>query len=222
LGRLGVTSFGLKVNACYNWWGTSLEPEISQKVNGDVRIYPWLLGPPDNVGAQLATILGDFNNDQVVDIKDFSYFVRHYGGAGLSCDLRCDLNFDSIVDFSDFSIFAANFGARERAKMAAILGLQGFKLQDQPVVLLPNQPNPFNQETVISYCLQSAAEVQLIIYNSLGQEVCVLADEPQGFGRHQVLWDGQDNEGRPVASGVYFCRLKAGKTGSVRRMALIR
>ncbi|MFZ5519527.1 MAG: S8 family serine peptidase [Candidatus Zhuqueibacterota bacterium] len=76
--------------------------------------------------------------------------------------------------------------------------------------LLQNYPNPFNPETKISYGLPQAAFVTVQIYDISGRLVRTLADENQGAGYHQVTWNGQDNFGRLVSSGVYFCKMKSG------------
>jgi hypothetical protein len=64
--------------------------------------------------------------------------------------------------------------------------------------------------------------VSLKIYNILGQSVRTLVDQRQTGGKHEILWDGKDNSGKDVASGVYFYRLKAGESIETRRMVLIR
>jgi hypothetical protein len=78
--------------------------------------------------------------------------------------------------------------------------------------LEPNYPNPFNATTAIVYSLPNIgaqpAPVRLAIYNILGQEIKSLTDERQQPGRHIVYWDGTDQYGQPVASGVYFYRLE--------------
>jgi len=85
-----------------------------------------------------------------------------------------------------------------------------------------NRPNPFNPTTVIEYVLPESAPVKLEVYNLLGQVVRTLVDEEQMAGRYSVVWDGRDDLGREVASGIYFYRLSAGKFHAVRRMALVR
>ena len=78
--------------------------------------------------------------------------------------------------------------------------------------LSQNYPNPFNSTTAISYQLSATSgqqsAVSLKIYNILGQEVKTLVDEEQLPGYYQVLWDGRDNSGKGVSSGVYFYRLE--------------
>ena len=73
-----------------------------------------------------------------------------------------------------------------------------------------NFPNPFNSETIIRYKINQAAEnleVKLLIYNSLGELVRTLVDERQSNGNYSVVWDGQDNSGNMVSSGIYIGRL---------------
>jgi hypothetical protein len=75
--------------------------------------------------------------------------------------------------------------------------------------LMQNYPNPFNPTTTLSYALPKAAHVSLTIYNILGQQVVTLKDEIQGVGYHEVVWNGKNEFGAQVASGVYFYRLEA-------------
>ena len=89
-------------------------------------------------------------------------------------------------------------------------------------VLGQNRPNPFNPTTVIEYTLPEAASVKLEVYNMLGQVVRTLVDGEQQAGRYSVAWDGRDDLGREVATGIYFYRLSAGKFHAVRRMVLVR
>ncbi len=81
--------------------------------------------------------------------------------------------------------------------------------------LLPNYPNPFNPTTQINYALPRATNVKLFIYNVIGQRVRTLVDaEKQTAGLHSVQWDGTDEFGKAVSSGVYFYRIEAGETSS--------
>jgi hypothetical protein len=85
-----------------------------------------------------------------------------------------------------------------------------------------NYPNPSNPVTTISYRLEREVPVDLAIYNALGQKVRDLVRGSRQQGLNYVVWDGTDNSGRPVASGVYFCRLKAGACAATRRLLLVR
>jgi flagellar hook assembly protein FlgD len=74
-----------------------------------------------------------------------------------------------------------------------------------------NYPNPFNPVTSIQYSVisdQSPHHVTLKIYNLLGQEVQTLVDEVQETGYYTVTWDGRDQAGNEVSSGVYFYRIR--------------
>jgi len=88
--------------------------------------------------------------------------------------------------------------------------------------LSQNTPNPFNPETVIQYQLPRQAEVRLEIYNLLGELVKTLVDEKQSAGYYSVSWNGKDEFGRDVASGLYFCNLKTNDFVQMRKMVLVR
>jgi hypothetical protein len=94
--------------------------------------------------------------------------------------------------------------------------------------LSQNYPNPFNPTTVIVYYLPDIgyqpAEVELAIYNLLGKVVRTLVKERQYPGEHRIIWDGKDDQGNDVASGIYFYRLKVSGVEFIKakKMVLIR
>ena len=75
-----------------------------------------------------------------------------------------------------------------------------------------NYPNPFNPQTSISYAIAQNASVKLTIYNILGQKISTLVDEQKVSGVYSVSWNGKNDAGAQVASGLYFYRLEAKHT----------
>jgi hypothetical protein len=88
--------------------------------------------------------------------------------------------------------------------------------------LLQNSPNPFNPVTNIHFDLAEPRPVRLVIYAMSGRKVIDLVGESYPAGRHVVTWDGRDEAGRAVSSGVYFYRLSAGPYTETKRMVLIK
>ncbi|MGD9900724.1 MAG: alpha-amylase family glycosyl hydrolase, partial [Calditrichaceae bacterium] len=87
--------------------------------------------------------------------------------------------------------------------------------------LKQNYPNPFNPATTIEYHIESAAGVEIVIYDILGRRVKTLVNEKKNAGVYKVDWNGLDQVGNKVASGVYFYRLNAGEQSFVRKMIMI-
>ena len=85
-----------------------------------------------------------------------------------------------------------------------------------------NYPNPFNPTTVVAFSLPEAQSVKLDIFNVNGQLVNTLFDDRLEAGHHQVEWDSRNKSGNPVASGIYFYRVKAGDYTNTKKMVLIR
>ena len=84
-----------------------------------------------------------------------------------------------------------------------------------------NHPNPFNGSTQISYELSAPSQVHLTIYNIVGQVVATLVNEYQQAGIYQVTWDGRNDRGNRVVSGVYLYRLQAEGLDAVERTTLL-
>jgi len=134
---------------------------------------------------------------------------------------------DSVIDRSwfDFTKTGVTFG---EAMLVDNWNLLGWG-DERPTLDLPasfalreNIPNPFNLTTKIGYALPGGCEVELAIYNLLGQEVRILVDEYQQAGYKSILWDGRDEGGNPVSSGVYFYRLSAGEFSKIHKMTLLK
>jgi hypothetical protein len=85
-----------------------------------------------------------------------------------------------------------------------------------------NYPNPFNPVTRISYYIPKTSDVDLSIYNMLGQRIRTLVHQVQNAGSYTVRWDGKNNFGTQAASGVYLYNLTAGKFKESRKMILLR
>jgi len=88
--------------------------------------------------------------------------------------------------------------------------------------LSQNFPNPFNPETIIKFTLPQASDISLTVYNLLGQKVTGLADGFFTAGQHSVRWDGTDNNGTRVASGIYFYRLTGDNFVQTHKMILMK
>jgi flagellar hook assembly protein FlgD len=75
--------------------------------------------------------------------------------------------------------------------------------------LKQNYPNPFNPTTSIEFSLPVAADVELVVFNILGQQVASLINGQRAAGNHSVLWNANDSKGMKLSSGIYFYMLKA-------------
>lgn len=83
-------------------------------------------------------------------------------------------------------------------------------------------PNPFNPETTIKFSIGNGERVRLAVYDLLGRRIATLVDGALAAGRHDVRWNGVDDDGRQVASGVYLIRLQSGAHHSARKVVLMR
>jgi len=85
-----------------------------------------------------------------------------------------------------------------------------------------NSPNPFNPSTNIQYEVSRSVEVKLEIFDMMGRHVRALVQERQPAGHYAITWDGRNEHGEQVGSGIYLYQLNAGDFVQARRMALVR
>ena len=92
----------------------------------------------------------------------------------------------------------------------------------QPNRLKGNYPNPFNPSTTIEYSIQNPGNMELSIYNLRGQKVKSLVNEYKGSGLHKVVWNGTDDQGREVGSGIYLVRMQSSGFSTSKKITLIK
>lgn len=163
----------------------------------------------DTLGPQIynsaeSGLIGYWRFDQLEDLgigADGNDDVRDYSVNGNHGDLVGDARLsDFTTDVEDSQI----------------------RTLPQTMVLHQNYPNPFNPETQIQFDLPRAAHVRLDIFNLLGQNVATLLDGAQSGGSHTIRWNGRDDNGRGLASGVYVYRLQAGEFVQTRTMLMMK
>jgi hypothetical protein len=119
----------------------------------------------------------------------------------------------STLSDSFFTIKAETSGVREERKPENL---------PEKFVLHQNYPNPFNPSTKIEFSLSERARVRLEIYDITGRRVKKLLDQALSSGHWSIVWDGEDDKGTKVASGVYFYRLIASQFTQTRKMVIIK
>jgi hypothetical protein len=139
--------------------------------------------------------------------------------------------------YSYFEVWDAGFGVPNgydyaRRMVGDVLSnLCGFDPNGTPVgvetvpasfALKGNFPNPFNPTTTIKFALAASEYVHLNVYDLGGRLVKTLVDEPMTAANHEVIWDGKDNSGARVASGVYFYKLVAGEFNATDKMVMLK
>ena len=105
---------------------------------------------------------------------------------------------------------------------AAFVENETEKATPDRLTLRPSYPNPFRSQTTLEYALPTSADVRIAIYDVLGRRVRVLAEGDHTAGRHDVTWDGRNNAGQPVASGLYLIRLESDGQTRLQKATLLR
>jgi len=173
-------------------------------------------------------ILGEseFAQPRVLSQDNGVVTIAAFGEGASEGDLDLSLVFRSLreieatfIEVTDGQLRDGNFG------LNAIRTPVSVRIETRPEVyaLRDNYPNPFNPETTIKYELPAAGDVRLEVYNMLGQVVTTLVDKQQAAGRYVFLWQGTNDNGNSVGSGIYFYRIQVGSEfQSVRKMLLLK
>ncbi|RMF07586.1 MAG: T9SS C-terminal target domain-containing protein [Candidatus Neomarinimicrobiota bacterium] len=176
------------------------------------------------------------HNVTVSSVNQYDWSVDD--GSGITCLIDDDManaeadaflgalqvgsTLETVSGIFNFSFGTYKIQVRDMADLGQLGVNDDYVPAPLTYALHPNYPNPFNPETRIRFDLGGNEQVKLIIYNVLGYQVRTLINDQYGPGMHVVNWDGRDNEGNPVSSGVYIYRLKAGSFMAERKMLLIR
>ncbi len=156
-------------------------------------------------------------NDQEPDILAVDYGFRN----------PCDVidNVGVMIDYGATYSGTGDWGIISVTNFEISAGVSDVKdIVSSPIKyeLYNNYPNPFNPTTQITYSLAKAGNVNLTIFNAMGQKVVTLIDQSMPAGQHNVTWDGKNYNGQSVAGGVYFCQIKSKNFIQNRKMLLLK
>lgn len=168
---------------------------------------------------------GDVVFDVVNNTKLFEVSDLPQGTEGITIKALADIDGDKelelivSIDTRDGEITRIY---STRTPVATLIGGSGNSDTPSAYLLRQNYPNPFNPTTTIEYDIQKNEHATLRIYDSLGQVTKMLVNGPKQVGSYSVVWDGTDEGGKHVASGVYFYQLQVGDFVSNKRMLLLK
>ncbi len=180
-----------------------------------------------------------YPNWQTIDISAYGlHFDSDFYVGFSSTTLDSFILLDAARDSNQYNVYVDTLGYEiwhldsllsDPLIRAIIKYDQSTDVAEDEEILLPasfvlhqNYPNPFNPSTRIDYYLSQPTEVKITIYNLLGQKVKTLIGQYQTEGSKTVFWDGKDDAGIDVASGVYFYKVVAGAHKTVKKMILLK
>jgi len=121
---------------------------------------------------------------------------------------------------SDFEF--ADIMVDEKSAVITAVAINDQKELPTEWALTQNYPNPFNPETIISYHVPQPSHVIIEVFNLLGQRLQKLVDDKKEVGIYQVTWDGRDESGNSVGSGIYIYKMQTDGFVAIKKMALVR
>lgn len=177
---------------------TSMEAYFTDRKQGSWQV-PYLL-------------VGYLEDPDSLEVDDFCFVLDSQGkghGAFVALHLR-QLNYDD--DSLEIYYLSSSNSAVDTEDDHKVFRFNLFQ----------NYPNPFNSSTIITYEIMKTGDVTLKIYNILGKEVRSLVNTLQKPGNYRAIWDGRNNQGKEVGSGIYFYQLRAGDYKETRKLVLIK
>ena len=191
-------------------------PNYGQPINTSTAILSWIIPAKsssalkydiqyaDNPEMKNSTTIHDVNQNyvKVDNLKKGTYYWRAMSKTGTGS--------------------SSNYSAVGTFKTGTVTDVQAPDAVPTSFELSQNYPNPFNPSTIINYALPKNSFVTLKIYNVLGEEVKTLVSQEMNAGNYAIEWDGANNNGSKVASGVYIYRITAGNFVSVKKMLLMK
>ena len=177
-----------------------------------------ILNVPQKMGAFYVVFAGNVTPTNLTNME----MATNFDGVNTRCLLYPNFNHVATLETAKGEIVACN---------APIVSIEMATALGSPVIatriptsysLAQNYPNPFNPETRIEFELPLNSHVSLVVYDLLGRQVRSLSEGDLTAGSHSIVWDGRDDSGSQVASGVYLYRLTAGSTQLTRKMLLLK
>ncbi len=211
---------------------------LAQALAADTRpvaVAPGILVPVDGASVSFTVSASDINSDPIqtftADLSLLPVGNDAVFTAGDLNTLTATGTFSWTPAAADAGDYFVTFTAGNclasvaQASLIHVIGVAAGveTAEGRPVnFMAANQPNPFAPNTSIDYSLATAGNVRIRVYSATGRAVKSLVNARVPAGPHRTTWNGTDDAGRPVASGVYWCRMESGSFRMSRRMILLR
>jgi len=144
---------------------------------------------------------------------EYVYDLSAYDGQTVYLAIRC-------VSSGSFALYVDDFTIHSDG--GSIVGNDDAVVPPLKDALSGNYPNPFNEQTTINYSIAEKGIVTVNVYNIKGQLVRTLVNENKAAGCYKIVFDGKDNNGKNIASGIYYYRMQTGKFDATRKMILLK
>ncbi len=200
--------------------------------DGRVSIVDLVLVAKDLGSNAPANLRTDVNRDGVINVQDLILVAQHFGASADSAASPILATDNKELMPAMVQAWIKQAQTEDDGSLAFRQGIENLErllasLLPEKTALLANYPNPFNPETWIPYHLAKSADVTLTIYTANGAVVRTLALGRQAAGIYQTRsraahWDGRNEVGESVASGIYFYMLTAGNFTATRRMLILK
>ena len=228
---VSVSATGIESPATFYAIADSELPQTTADVNGDGSVnFLDLILITSNLGNTGANLAADVSGDGVVDILDIVLVTGTFDSAAAAPSAQPQVSETlTAVEIQGWLTDASSLEGKDPIMKRGIMVLEQLLISLTPTEteLLANYPNPFNPETWIPYRLAEDAFVTLTIYDGSGHAVRTLDVGHQIASAYEnrskaLYWDGRNNLGEQVASGVYFYTLTAGGYSATRKMVILK
>ena len=166
----------------------------------------------------------DFRDNLTSDTPPFDTQWWQYEPDGSHISIEWPMSLDMSYDPTSAAATASATGGPvgDPRWMQSTVGIDNDVNVPKEFTLKQNYPNPFNPTTDISFTIGQTSDINLTIYNLLGQKVRVLENASRQAGTHTLRWDGRDQMGQDVSTGVYLYTLTNGTKSITKKMALMK
>ena len=228
---VSVSATGIEVPATFHAVSNTEAPPISADVNNDGSVNVLdLIVITSNLDTKGADLAADVNRDRIVNILDLVLAAGMFDGAAAAPSTQPQVPETlTAIEVQGWLTDARSLEAKDPIMKRGMMVLEQLLVSLTPgeTELLGNYPNPFNPETWIPYRLAEDAFVTLTIYDGSGRVVRTLNVGHQIASAYEnrskaIYWDGRNDVGEPVASGVYFYTLTAGDYSATRKMLVLK
>ena len=184
-----------------------LDASATSDPDSNSLTYKWWIQREAGIYTQTVTISNSNTSIATVNIPSNS--------GGKTFHVICEVKDDGTHNLTSYRRIIMDIDS-------AAVGIEDFQAVADGYVLEQNYPNPFNPETTIKYGLLKRGNVRITIYDVLGNQIMELINSNQDKGNYQAVWNGKNQFGQNVSSGIYYYSLKTNEFTAIKKMILLK